>query len=214
MVAQLQKPLFRQESIRVKSQAVRTCTAFDGVTKIAHGPLIKIAVSLKNYMTKNPKATVLIFDDQTSRPVEIDLRGTTETILRRIEQSEASDSEIESQEAERKPGPGRPKLGVIAKEVTLLPQHWEWLSQQPGGASVTLRKLVEEARKKNHFKDQLRQKQEAIYNFMTAMAGDLPYYEEALRALYGKDSKKFASLVKCWPKDIRAHTLKLAKLAF
>jgi hypothetical protein len=113
----------------------------------------------------------------------------------------------------KKTGPGRPKLGVTAKEVTLLPDHWEWLARQPGGASVTLRKLVEEAKKKNQAKDLVRQAQDAAYKFMTVMAGDLPQYEEALRALYARDAKKLEKMAASWPKDIREHALKLADAA-
>lgn len=110
----------------------------------------------------------------------------------------------------KKSGPGRPKLGVIAREVTLLPRHWDWLATQPGGASVTLRKLVEEAKTKNQKKDQVRLAQEAAHRFMTAMAGDLPGYEEALRAFYAKKYDAFSKLTEDWPRDLRDYIQKLA----
>ena len=106
--------------------------------------------------------------------------------------------------------PGRPKLGVVAREVTLLPRHWEWLNSQPGGASVALRKLVEEARRANSGKDRLRRAQEAAYRFMSTMAGNEPGFEEAARALFAGRQEPFEALVRGWPKDVREHAKKLA----
>lgn len=189
---------------------VSTCTAFDEIKKVASGPIKEVAVKVKEHLKKNPKARILIYNDRTSDLVEIDFRGTIDTVLKRLEEIEAAGESAD----DKKSGPGRPKLGVIAKEVTLLPTHWEWLAKQPGGASVTLRKLVEETKKKNFAKDQLRLAQESTYKFMTSMAGDYEKYEEALRALYAKDQKKFNDLISNWPKDIREHTIKLSKQAF
>ena len=110
--------------------------------------------------------------------------------------------------------PGRPRLGVVAREITLLPRHWDWLALQPGGASVALRRLVEHAMKNNRGKDMLRQSQEATYRFMTDMAGDEPGYEEALRALFGGQRDRFHSLIESWPPEVRDHAKKLAAAAF
>ena len=109
---------------------------------------------------------------------------------------------------------GRPKLGVVAREVTLLPRHWEWLNSQPGGASVALRKLVEQARKANETPDRIRQSREAAYRFMNALAGNLPHFEEALRALFGGNQRGFDQLIHTWPPDIRDYALKLALESF
>ncbi|KYG67370.1 hypothetical protein AZI86_10270 [Bdellovibrio bacteriovorus] len=187
----------------------RTYSAFAESKKIATGDVLEVASRVKKFLTKEAKAQVLIFDDSTSNQIEIDFRGTPENVTRRLEALLEN-----TQEGEKKSGPGRPKLGVVAKEVTLLPDHWEWLARQPGGASVTLRKLVEEAKKKNLAKDQIRMSQEATYKFMTVMAGDLPDYEEALRALYAGDAKKFEKLITAWPKDIQDHTMMLAKASW
>lgn len=187
----------------------RTYSAFAESKKIATGDVLEVATKVKKFLTKEAKAQVLIFDDSTSNQIEIDFRGTPEIVTRRLEALFEK-----TQEGEKKSGPGRPKLGVVAKEVTLLPDHWEWLARQPGGASVTLRKLVEEAKKKNSAKDQIRMSQEATYKFMTVMAGDLPDYEEALRALYASDTKKFEKLITAWPKDIQDHTMMLAKASW
>jgi hypothetical protein len=101
-------------------------------------------------------------------------------------------------------------LGVIAREVTLLPRHWQWLGSQPGGASVAIRKLVETARRANQEIDQLRQRQEAAYHFMSAMAGNLANFEEAARALFANDREQFGRLIGDWPSDVRDHAMKLA----
>lgn len=186
----------------------RTYIAFDATKKIASGDILEVALKVKTHLKKNPNASVVIFDDLTSNQVEIDFRGTAENVLNRLKENL---EKIEIPEKTEKIGPGRPKLGVTAKEVTLMPEHWEWLGHQPGGASVTLRRLVEEAKKKNYTKDLLRQAQESTHKFMTVMAGDLPQYEEALRVLYAKDLKKFESIASMWPKDIKEHALKLAK---
>jgi uncharacterized protein len=105
-------------------------------------------------------------------------------------------------------------LGVVPREVTLLPRHWEWLAKQPGGASVALRKLVEQARKLGTSADDRRRGQEAAYKFMTAIGGDYTGYEDATRALFAGDKAKFSALIETWPKDVRAHMETLAKAAF
>ncbi|MES3036475.1 MAG: DUF2239 family protein [Bdellovibrionota bacterium] len=184
----------------------RTCTAFADHKMIAKGDIRDVVVKLKEYLKKDTKISFLVFDDLTSAQIELDLRGPTKTVLKKLEDLELS--------PDKRSGPGRPKLGVQAKEITLLPQHWEWLAIQPGGASVTLRKLVDDAKKKNQSRDQIRQAQEATHKFMTAMAGDLTNYEEALRALYAKDSRTFLKLISAWPKDIRNHTESVSKAAF
>ena len=107
-------------------------------------------------------------------------------------------------------GRGRPRLGVVAREVTLLPRHWEWLGAQPGGASVALRKLVEAARRSSGDLDRSRAARDAAYHFMSAMAGNLPGFEEASRALFADDRRQFVALIAGWPGDIRDHIVKLA----
>jgi hypothetical protein len=151
----------------------------------------------------------LIFDAITSRPIEIDWRGTPQEVVDRLSRS----IPIGIPEVSDKRGPGRPRLGVIPREVTLLPRHWDWLNEQPGGASVALRKLVEEARRSNQGKDRARHSQESVHRFMYAMAGNLPYFEEASRAFYARDSKRFAELIRLWPKDIRDHLKRLVEIA-
>lgn len=183
-----------------------TCTAFAGQKKIAAGPMFEVAGKVKRYQDKHPDAQILIFDNTSSQQVELDLRGTVDEVLNRIPRSDDVEQE--------KSGPGRPKLGVVSREIGLLPRHWDWLALQPGGASVALRRLVEEARKQNRSKDAMRQSQNAAYKFMAAMAGDLPHFEEASRAFFARNKSLFETLTAGWPKDIRDHTLKVGELAF
>lgn len=190
---------------------VPTCTAFQGARRIASGPLAEVALAAKRAADRGD--TVLVFDDATSRPVELDLRGSEAEVLARLPTpAEAQTENAEDLGAPR--GPGRPKLGVIAREVTLLPRHWDWLAGQPGGASVTLRRLVEEARRAGEGRDRLRQAQEAAYSFMAAMAGDRPGFEDTARALFAPDRDRFAALTEAWPADIRDHARRLAAAAF
>jgi hypothetical protein len=187
-------------------EQTKTCTAFSGHKKIAAGLLAEVAVKVKRYHDEHPDASVLVFDDGTSQQVELDLRGSVEDVLRRIPNEERVPAE--------KSGPGRPKLGVISREIGLLPRHWEWLALQPGGASVTLRKLVDEARKLNKTRDLIRQSQNAAYRFMSAMAGDLPHFEEASRAFFARKKDLFETLSAAWPQDIREHILRIGEAAF
>ncbi len=176
-----------------------SCTAFQGTRKIASGSQAEVALSVKR--AGETHETILIFDDATGRQVEFDLRGSDAEIVARLSNSEP-----------RKPG--RPKLGVTAREVTLLPRHWEWLNSQPGGASVTLRKLVDTARNATGGHAAKRQAQEAADRFMMAMAGNQPHYEEAARALYAGNYQQFTDLTEGWPQDVRAHVRHLSEPAF
>jgi uncharacterized protein len=201
-----------------------SCIAFAGHTCVASGSLPEVAAQAKRLLDTDPTVTVLILDASTSEPIEIDLRGTVEDVLARLAPATAAatlatgatDTEGTpgGVEADQVRAPGRPRLGVVAREVTLLPRHWEWLSEQPGGASVTLRKLVEEARRSTAGATRIRQAQEACYRFMNTMAGNEPGFEEALRALYAPDSARFAALTEGWPADVRDHARGLAEGCF
>ena len=185
------------------------CTAFEGARRIATGDLAEVASKSKAAVDKGRQ--VLIFDDASSEPIEVDFRGTVEDVLHRLAERDRKESAAVATEMPR--GPGRPKLGVVAREVTLLPRHWDWLNAQPGGASVALRKLVETARRANEGKDRVRQSQEAAYRFMSAMAGNRPGFEEATRALFAAHRERFEQSIKSWPQDIRNHASKLATVA-
>ncbi|SDU16594.1 hypothetical protein SAMN05444156_2359 [Verrucomicrobium sp. GAS474] len=185
-----------------------TFTAFLGHRRIGTGSLRAVATAIKETHLEEEGIPVLIFDDEECQPVELDLRGTLAEVLERLPQEEAALAEPLPVAA---PGPGRPKLGVVAREVTLLPRHWEWLARQPGGTSVALRKLVEQARHASEEPDRLWRAQEATYRFLSAVAGNLPGFEEASRAFFAKDKTALERHCAAWPKDVSDHTLHLAK---
>lgn len=190
----------------------RECIAFAGSRSLGRGRLAEVAVAAKSELDVHPDAAVLIFDDTTSEPVEVDFRGDVKDVLERLASAMAA-AQAAASTGERR-SPGRPKLGVVAREVTLLPRHWEWLAAQPGGASVTLRKLVEEARKSGSGDEVRRGAQESAYRFMNAVAGNEPGFEDAVRALYASDADGFASRTESWPDDVRDHARRLAGRAF
>ena len=183
--------------------------AFQGDVCIASGDLAGVALAAQKAAKRHQHQPILIFDAATSEPVEIDLRDTVAP--RSSRHAAAGPSAPSASEAPR--GPGRPKLGVVAHEVTLLPRHWDWLASQPGGASVALRKLVEHAMRANAGKDRIRASQNAAYRFMSAMAGNRVRFEDAARALFAGDAATFNRLVQAWPKDIRDHATRLAAAA-
>jgi hypothetical protein len=188
--------------------------AFEGEHRIAAGDLGEIARAAKSLLDKRKDAAVLIFDGNTSGIIDIDFRGSLDDVLTRLPKPEASATEIAEAPAAAPRGPGRPKLGVVAREVTLLPRHWDWLAQQKGGASVAIRRLVDEARRVSEHKDRIRHAQEAASRFMSAMAGNRPHFEEAIRALFAHDKARFEKLIAEWPVDIRDHVADLAGRAF
>lgn len=165
-----------------------TYSVFEGFIRIGGGSLKEAAEFVKNTRYGQTGASVLMFNDRTG------------------EQSDTGEIVIKS------PQRGRPRLGVVAREVTLLPRHWEWLSSQPGGASVALRRLVDEARKNPA--DERKLARDVIYRFMSSMCGNLPGYEEAVRALYSKDGGEFFGMIAKWPGDIVAYIKKLGADTF
>jgi hypothetical protein len=158
--------------------------AFSGFDQIASGTLAEV------FAASQARNGALIFDLETGRVVDVDPRFPPGSA----------------------PRPGRPKLGVVAREVTLLPRHWDWLASQPGGASVALRKLVEEASRDP--KARRRAARDAAYRFATALVGDAPGYEEAIRALYAGQGEEFAAHIENWPADVRAQLAAMTAGAF
>jgi len=186
-------------------------TAFMGQRLLAAGPLAEVALAVMNASRKPAAPSIIIFDDATGRPIDLDLRGTDREVVARLPQpAPAPETATYGTAAAEPRGRGRPKLGVVAREVTLLPRHWEWLGAQPGGASVALRKLVDEARRASGDLDRARAARDAAYHFMSVMAGNLAGFEEASRALFADDRRGFVGLVAGWPDDIRDHVVKLA----
>lgn len=185
-----------------------TCTAFQGSRRIASGDPPYVAMEVKAALERDENNPVLVFDDKTGRLVEFDVQGTAEG---RGTPASAAHADKSGPQVR---GPGRPRLGVIAREVTLLPRHWDWLNEQPGGASVALRKLVDAARIANEDKDKVRLAKEAADRFMSALAGNEPGYEDASRALYAGDKSRFEAFTASWPVDVRDHARRLACAAF
>jgi uncharacterized protein len=202
-------------------------TGFDGYRLIASGPIHMVALAFKRAIEGAAEGPLLIFDDATGRSIDVDVRGSDEEVASRLGAGAASAGHAGSDQPslpdanaaeaagqdvpnEAPRGRGRPKLGVVAREVTLLPRHWEWLSAQPGGASVALRILVEVARRDHGEKDRRREAQARAYHFMSAIAGDFPGFEEATRALFADDRPRFDEHVAPWPEDVNRYATRLA----
>ncbi|KGS05980.1 DUF2239 family protein [Burkholderia sp. ABCPW 111] len=211
--------------------------AFDGYRRLAAGPLSTVALAIKRAVENDAVAgAILIFDNAAGRSIDIDTRGSDDEVAARYAQAEASAAPADATRAgtardaasgahadgmaddaadpgglaNEPRGRGRPKLGVVAREVTLLPRHWEWLATQPGGASVALRRLVDDARRTHAHKDRSRRAHERAYHFMSAIAGDMPGFEEATRALFANDGARLRELIAAWPADVRDHAIALA----
>ena len=180
-----------------------TYTAFAGARRLASGPLSEVSSAIKTALANGAEGLV-VFADASGRTVDIDSRNISPDARPTVETDQ-----IVAPKATR----GRPKLGVIAREVTLLPRHWDWLGTQRGGASAALRRLVDQARRDNLIGDRKREVQEAVHRVLTTLAGDLPGYEEALRALYAGDGESFSSRLEAWPHDIRLYVQALADRA-
>jgi uncharacterized protein len=151
-----------------------------------------VAFAAWHFTRSNPSASTITFERNTGRVIDLNLSGSSHDVADRYKPK----IEVSLKR-------GRPKLGVVAREITLLPRHWEWLAQQQGGASVTLRKLVDIARKDQTSENTNREHIAAAYNFMSAIAGDLPLFEDASRALFAKEFTKLKKCIANWPKDIR-----------
>lgn len=189
-----------------------TYTAFEGHELLVKGLLNQVVTQVKRRLDSSRSSSILIFSDATGKEMDFNFQGSEADVLKRIE---VYVNTAESSRNTNSQGPGRPRLGVISREVSLLPRHWEWLANQPGGASAALRRLVEDA-KKNTLSEEggVKGAQERAYRFMSVLAGNFEGYEEALRALYRRDKKAFLQNSKSWPKDVREHTLKLGKTVF
>jgi len=189
---------------------IATVTAFDGHSRFAAGKPADVADAVRSLLRRTPGAAVLMFDDATGAVIDLDLREDGHP------EATAGDRKVNVAVppappcAEPPRGRGRPKLGVVAREVTLLPRQWDWLSAQPGGASQALRRLVDEARRRDAGRTAGRQARDAAYRFMSALAGDFPGFEEAARALFADDRERFRSHAAAWPPDVSAHAEQLA----
>jgi len=185
--------------------AAPSCTAFDHTRLLASGSYLDVALAVRGHVRRHADACVLVFDDTTGRPIDFDLRVSKEDVFARLVRRFPR-----VQGNGRRPA-GRPKIGVVAREVTLFPRHWEWLAEQPGGTSAALRRLVEDARRAGLTdKMKLRKLHERTYHFMSAMAGNYPNFEEASRALFANNMSRLKELIADWPPDIGSHIMRLS----
>jgi hypothetical protein len=183
-------------------EATPTYAAFLGDRLLARGPLRDVLSAVKKAVGDDPGAMPLFFEDASGRQVDFDLRGTLPDVLER----EAP--------LPKRAGRGRPRMGVVSREVSLLPGHWRWLEQQPGSISSTLRRLVQQARANETARDRARRAAATAGRVMTALAGDRDHFEEAYRALDAGDRRRFEVLTAGWPDDIRDYLARLARDAF
>lgn len=177
---------------------------FKGAERVATGSSLDAALAAQRLASEPSGGLVLIFDPE-GRQVDFDLSGGPADLAGRLAPPE---------EAAAPRGRGRPRLGVVPREVTLLPRHWDWLAGQPGGASVALRKLVEAARRDGEGPERIRRSREAAYRFAAAMAGDREGFEAAMRALFAGDDAAFEARLVDWPADIAAQLRTYAAEAF
>jgi hypothetical protein len=181
------------------AESTQQLAAFDGHRLIASGSIGDVLATTKRHQ-HGSNTSIQFFSAESGRQVDFDLRGSLDEVLERAGLTHAP----------QRTGPGRPKLGVVSREVSLLPRHWEWLEEQPSGISATLRRLVDEARRHETAEQRARRRQDAAYRFMSAIAGDLPHFEEAARALYANDHTRMAHLMAHWPRDVREYALRMA----
>jgi len=184
-------------------------TLFEGYQVLARGSHVVVAQALAAAIRERRNGPVLAFDDHTGQVVDLDWRGSDGEIAVRYAAPEAPATSTEEASSTKARGPGRPRLGVTAREVTLLPSHWEWLATQRGGASVTLRRLVDDARRASATADRARAARDATYRFLHAIGGDLPGFEEVSRALFADDQLRMEALMVNWPADVRGYAQRL-----
>ena len=199
-----------------------TWIAFAGTRRIHSGAPGDVTRAAKVAVDEGEQS-VIVFDD-ASRVVDVDYRGSPENVIARLglvdDTSTPSTGNGKGEDSSpylESPAPrgrGRPRLGVVAREVTLLPRHWDWLATQPGGASAAVRRLVDAARQSSVDKDRIRTAKESAYRFISAMAGNEQGFEEATRALFAGDETRFAAMSDSWPRDVRDHARALARQAF
>jgi hypothetical protein len=162
-----------------------TYTAFANDLWLATGSREHIIETLRAMPEMARASDLLVFDDRTGRQIDFDLRELSPPATAR----------------------GRPKMGVVSREVTLLPRHWDWLGSQQGGASAALRRLIEQAMRQA---PDSRAGRDAAFQFLTAIAGHREYFEEAIRAIYRDEPKQFEALTASWPPAVRQHAIGLA----
>lgn len=181
-----------------------TWVAFEHHHQTAAGQPEVVIAAIQQRLAADPHAMLVVLDANSSERIELNWRTPLEQLLTLVP-GPAPDAPGDEAADETPRGPGRPRLGVTAREVTLLPRHWEWLARQPGGASVALRKLVQGAMREGNVADTRRRATDAAYRFMSIVGGDLPHYEEISRALFAGELARLRALIGGWPADVAAH---------
>lgn len=174
--------------------------AFAGARLLVEGSALAVLPVLKHRFEKDPLDSVLVFEAASGRQIDFDLSVPLDALL-----AQAS--------GDTPRGPGRPRLGVTSREISLLPRHWEWLERQPNGISAAIRRLVEQAMKQNPGRERARRIRASLSHMLTALAGDRPHYEEATRALFADDVPRFERLVARWPRDLREYAIRRVREA-
>jgi uncharacterized protein len=176
-----------------------TFAAFAVNRLIAAGPREKVLRASKKHIDKGGPHP-LIFEELSGRQVDFDFRGSIDDVLTRVSET-------------AKAGPGRPRLGVVSREVSLLPRHWDWLESQPNGASAAIRRLVDEARHNETGIERGRHVRNGINKLLWAVAGDFANFEEVARALDAREDTRLDGLMSSWPKDLRDYVFRRVDLA-
>lgn len=198
------------ETDQTTDSCSRTFSAFAGYRLVASGALGPTVRRVKEEVDRGE--TVLLLDDATGEQLDLDLSGSVKEAVARLAEHPVL-GPLAARPAEHTPRPGRPKLGVVSREVSLLPRHWDWLATQNGGASAALRRLVDEARKRNAAKDTAQRARDAAGRFLWNVAGNLPGFEEASRALYSGDLRLFLEQTEEWPVDVQQHAERMVREA-
>jgi len=177
-----------------------TYTAFSGTELLVRGPLADVLAATKPLVDEEPSRPLLIFEDGSGRQVDFDFTGSVKEVVDRARPKVVAN------------GPGRPRLGVVSREISLLPRHWEWLESRPEGCSAALRRLVEEAQKRDPEAEHRTRARDAAHKFLWAIAGNYLNFEEVTRALYAGEHEQMFELMLDWPEDVREHTRALLGL--
>ncbi len=184
-------------------QTSHSFVAFAGSRLVARGPIDSTLAAAKECLDRGLAEPLLVFEERTGTQIDFDWRGSVGEVLARLDEHPMFGGASRPEKTHN--GPGRPKLGVVSREVSLLPRHWEWLEEQSGGISAALRRLVDEARKLHPEREAARRARDAISRIMWAVTGNLPGFEEASRALFAGDAKTFREVIEPWPEDVRGY---------
>lgn len=172
----------------MKTKEVRSCTVFENDEVLLRGSETEVRQAVRRARAVRPLGKLIAFFDDNGEDFEVEYvpPGTADAIP----------EPLVEENLVRKAG--RPRLGVVAREVTLLPRHWEWLETQPSGPSAALRRLVESARRDSAPADRTRRSVEATYRFLYTMVGNTAFFPELCRALFRRDWERFDAQLGSW----------------